>query len=165
MNVHQLSSASMQGFCRLIRFYHKLGGLLSGWHVTTMWHPRCRLRPKGARVFAGGIGVLSLVPEALYYTSYARWLWHAFDGGLVKRSYGPFSIQKREGSWPEDVEIQQIVETVGSPVYVYSKATFHDHLSRIQEAYRPLDATVCFSVKACAQRPHPPVPGRVGQRF
>jgi len=52
--------------------------------------------------------------------------------------------------WAEDVEIRQIVETVGSPVYVYSKATFHDHLSRIQEAYRQIDTTVCFSVKACA---------------
>ena len=50
----------------------------------------------------------------------------------------------------EDVEIRQIVEAVGSPVYVYSKATFHDHLSRIQEAYRQLDTTVCYSVKACA---------------
>jgi diaminopimelate decarboxylase len=52
--------------------------------------------------------------------------------------------------WAEDVEIRQIVEAVGSPVYVYSKATFHDHLSKVQEAYRELDTTVCFSVKACA---------------
>jgi len=50
----------------------------------------------------------------------------------------------------EDVEIRRIVEAVGSPAYVYSKATFHDHLSRIQEAYRQLDTTVCYSVKACA---------------
>jgi diaminopimelate decarboxylase len=52
--------------------------------------------------------------------------------------------------WAEEVEIGRIVEAVGSPVYVYSKATFHDHLSRIQGAYREVDTTVCFSVKACA---------------
>lgn len=52
--------------------------------------------------------------------------------------------------WAEEVEIGQIVEAVGTPVYVYARATFAEHLSRIQDAYRPLDTTICFSVKACA---------------
>ena len=51
--------------------------------------------------------------------------------------------------WAEDVDVQHIVEGVGSPVYVYSKATFQEHLSKIQAAYRPIDTTVCYSVKAC----------------
>ena len=52
--------------------------------------------------------------------------------------------------WAEEVEIGQIVEAVGTPVYVYAGATFTGHLSRIQDAYKQLDVTICFSVKACS---------------
>jgi diaminopimelate decarboxylase len=38
---------------------------------------------------------------------------------------------------------------VGTPAYIYSKATFLDHLRKIQQAYSELDTTVCYSVKAC----------------
>jgi diaminopimelate decarboxylase len=56
----------------------------------------------------------------------------------------------RNGSlFAEDVDIEKIAAEVGTPVYVYSKATFADHLGKIQEAYEPLETTVCFSVKAC----------------
>ena len=49
----------------------------------------------------------------------------------------------------EDVCVEQIAAEVGTPVYVYSKATFRDHLQKIQDAYRPLDAMICYAVKAC----------------
>jgi diaminopimelate decarboxylase len=49
----------------------------------------------------------------------------------------------------ENVSIETIAEEVGTPVYIYSKATFIDHLEKIQKAYSQLDTTVCFSVKAC----------------
>ncbi len=49
----------------------------------------------------------------------------------------------------EEVDIQQIAEQAGTPVYVYSKATFLEHFRRICEAYSALDTTVCYSVKAC----------------
>jgi len=49
----------------------------------------------------------------------------------------------------EDVDVQKIADEVGTPVYVYSKATFKDHLGKIQNAYRELDITICYSVKAC----------------
>lgn len=49
----------------------------------------------------------------------------------------------------EDTDIEEIVSETGTPVYVYSKATFLDHLEKIQKAYEQLDTTVCFSVKAC----------------
>lgn len=56
----------------------------------------------------------------------------------------------RNGSlFVEDVNIEQVAAEVGTPVYVYSKATFADHLAKIQRAYEPLETTVCFSVKAC----------------
>jgi len=49
----------------------------------------------------------------------------------------------------EDVNVGQIAGKVGTPVYVYSKATFIEHLRRIQTAYSKLETMVCFSVKAC----------------
>jgi len=49
----------------------------------------------------------------------------------------------------EKVAVEKIAAQVGTPVYVYSKATFLEHLRRIQRAFRSLDATICYSVKAC----------------
>ncbi|MEK7118037.1 MAG: hypothetical protein AAB869_00315 [Patescibacteria group bacterium] len=49
----------------------------------------------------------------------------------------------------EDVSVDKIAAEVGTPVYVYSKATFRDHLQKIQDAYHPLDAMICYAVKAC----------------
>ena len=49
----------------------------------------------------------------------------------------------------EGVDAERIAAQVGTPAYVYSKATFLDHLHKIQQAYKELDTTVCYSVKAC----------------
>ena len=49
----------------------------------------------------------------------------------------------------EDVKVDRIIEAVGSPTYVYSQATFLDHITKIQKAYKDLDTTVCYAVKAC----------------
>ncbi|MBN2019266.1 MAG: diaminopimelate decarboxylase [Sedimentisphaerales bacterium] len=50
----------------------------------------------------------------------------------------------------EDVPVDTIAKQVGTPVYIYSKATFLEHLRKVQFAYRDLDTTVCFSIKACS---------------
>jgi len=49
----------------------------------------------------------------------------------------------------EETDVQKIAGAVGTPVYVYSKATFIDHLRKVRRAYSRVDTTVCFSVKAC----------------
>jgi diaminopimelate decarboxylase len=49
----------------------------------------------------------------------------------------------------ENVDVEEIASAVGTPVYVYSKTTFKDHLQKIWKAYGELDTTICFSVKAC----------------
>jgi diaminopimelate decarboxylase len=49
----------------------------------------------------------------------------------------------------EGVEVEKIAAQVGTPLYIYSKATFIDHLTKIQNAYSNLDTTICYSVKAC----------------
>ena len=49
----------------------------------------------------------------------------------------------------ENVSVEKIAAAVGTPVYIYSKATFLDHLRKIRAAYERLDTTICYSVKAC----------------
>ena len=50
----------------------------------------------------------------------------------------------------EDVDVAKIADKVGTPAYIYSKATFTDHLQKIQQAYNELDTMICYSVKACS---------------
>jgi diaminopimelate decarboxylase len=49
----------------------------------------------------------------------------------------------------ENVSVETIAQKVGTPVYIYSKATFKEHLQKIQQAYSRIDTTICYSVKAC----------------
>ena len=51
--------------------------------------------------------------------------------------------------WVEEVDVEHIASEVGTPAYIYSKATLADHLHKIEEAYKELDTVICFSVKAC----------------
>jgi len=50
----------------------------------------------------------------------------------------------------ENADVERIAAKVGTPVYIYSKATFVNHLQKIKEAYKELDTTICYSVKACS---------------
>ncbi len=50
----------------------------------------------------------------------------------------------------EDVDVEKIAREVGTAVYIYSKKTFSDHISRLQHAYRDIDTTICYSIKACS---------------
>ena len=49
----------------------------------------------------------------------------------------------------EEVSVEKIAGEVGTPVYIYSKATFKEHLRKIQQSYSRLDTAICYSVKAC----------------
>lgn len=49
----------------------------------------------------------------------------------------------------EGVPASRIAAEVGTAVYVYSKATFLHHYRQIAEAFAPLNATICYSIKSC----------------
>ena len=49
----------------------------------------------------------------------------------------------------EGVPAEKIAREVGTACYVYSKATFLHHYRQIANAFKPLNATVCYSVKSC----------------
>lgn len=50
----------------------------------------------------------------------------------------------------EDIPVEVIAESAGTPTYVYSTATLLEHLSRFQTAFAPIDPTICFAVKSCS---------------
>ena len=49
----------------------------------------------------------------------------------------------------EDVDVHAIAKEVGTPAYIYSKATILEHFNKIKKAYSALETTICYSVKAC----------------
>jgi diaminopimelate decarboxylase len=49
----------------------------------------------------------------------------------------------------ENVPAEQIAREVGTACYVYSKATILHHYRQIAQAFSPLNATICYSVKSC----------------
>jgi len=57
---------------------------------------------------------------------------------------------KKGKLFAEDVPVSRIANAAGTPAYIYSKATFLEHFERLKRAYRRLDTTICFSVKACS---------------
>ncbi|MCC5828149.1 MAG: diaminopimelate decarboxylase [Phycisphaeraceae bacterium] len=49
----------------------------------------------------------------------------------------------------EGVNIEHLAEAVGTPLYVYSAATFVEHFERLRSAFASLSPTICYAVKSC----------------
>ena len=50
----------------------------------------------------------------------------------------------------EDVSLDQIAETHGTPSYVYSKKTLERHANAYLDSFSSENNLVCFSVKSCS---------------
>ncbi len=50
----------------------------------------------------------------------------------------------------EDVDVAEIADAAGTPVYIYSAATLLYHYRAMAEAFAELKPTICFSVKSLA---------------
>lgn len=48
----------------------------------------------------------------------------------------------------ENVPINKIVKTIGSPVYIYSKKTLLDHYRKLDKAFKGIPHIICYSVKS-----------------
>ena len=55
-----------------------------------------------------------------------------------------------ESLFCEDVPLGDVAEAVGTPAYVYSKATLLHHYRAFAEAFAELSPTICFSIKSLA---------------
>jgi diaminopimelate decarboxylase len=63
------------------------------------------------------------------------------------------SFRYRDGQLHcEDVDLAQVAEQLGTPLYVYSAGTILDHYARLDAALEPLDHLICYAVKANSNR-------------
>ena len=91
---------------------------------------------------------MQLAPDFVYYLLTLKGV---FLNHLQAKAYsGMDHFNYQDGRlFSENVDVETIVAEVGTPLYIYSKATFKHHLQKIQQAYNELDTTICYSVKAC----------------
>ncbi|HEV8060396.1 MAG TPA: diaminopimelate decarboxylase [Gemmataceae bacterium] len=47
----------------------------------------------------------------------------------------------------EDVPVPQLAQEYGTPLYVYSQRTLLHHLGQLQQAFKPADPLICYSLK------------------
>ncbi len=60
-------------------------------------------------------------------------------------------FQRKHGElWCEGVPLRTIADAVGTPTYVYSRATLTRHFRVVDQALAPTPHLVCYSVKACS---------------
>lgn len=48
----------------------------------------------------------------------------------------------------ENIAIERIADSIGTPFYLYSQKTLIDHYEKIRKAFQPIDPVICFSMKA-----------------
>lgn len=60
------------------------------------------------------------------------------------------SFQYRDGQlFCENVNANELASEFGTPVYVYSRATFLDHYDKLAKAFAELSPIICYSIKSC----------------
>lgn len=50
--------------------------------------------------------------------------------------------------YAEEARLLDLAKKVGTPVYVYSRKSFHDHFFKLEKAFSPIDHLICYSLKA-----------------
>lgn len=50
----------------------------------------------------------------------------------------------------ENVAVSDIVDQVGTPVYIYSERTLFEHYDKLLHAFADVDPLICYSVKSCS---------------
>lgn len=50
--------------------------------------------------------------------------------------------------YAENIPVRRIVERVGTPIYIYSRATLLDHFNKVKQAFSSVPNLICYSVKA-----------------
>jgi hypothetical protein len=63
------------------------------------------------------------------------------------------SFHYRDGRlYCEEVDLAQVAQAFGTPLYIYSQGTVLDHYQRLDQALAPLDHLICYAVKANSNR-------------
>jgi diaminopimelate decarboxylase len=63
------------------------------------------------------------------------------------------SFHYRDGRlYCEEVDLGQVAQAFGTPLYIYSEGTVLDHYQRLDQALAPLHHLICYAVKANSNR-------------
>ena len=63
------------------------------------------------------------------------------------------SFHYRDGRlYCEEVDLAQVAQAFGTPLYIYSEGTVLDHYQRLDQALAPLHHLICYAVKANSNR-------------
>lgn len=49
----------------------------------------------------------------------------------------------------EELAVDEIVQQVGTPAYIYSRRTFERHYDALTAAFAPVNPLICYSIKSC----------------
>jgi diaminopimelate decarboxylase len=60
-----------------------------------------------------------------------------------------FFHTKHNELYCEEVAVQEIVNKVGTPCYIYSANTLKEHYRKLKKAFSALNPLICFSIKTC----------------
>jgi diaminopimelate decarboxylase len=59
-------------------------------------------------------------------------------------------FQYRDGQlFVEDLSLDELVQQVGTPAYIYSRRTFERHFDALAAAFAPVKPLICYSIKSC----------------
>ena len=50
----------------------------------------------------------------------------------------------------EEVSVESLIKKYGTPLYIYSQATFSDHFTKLDKALAPLEHLICYAMKSCS---------------
>lgn len=70
------------------------------------------------------------------------------SGAIMTNNLGDFFYRDGE-LFCETARVADIASSVGTPTYIYSKATLRKRYHAVREAFSEIDTTICFSVKCC----------------
>ena len=68
--------------------------------------------------------------------------------GLVRNIKMHEFKYKNSKLYCENILVERLAKTYGTPLYVYSYATLEDHFVKLRNAFAPLNPLICYSVKA-----------------
>jgi len=61
----------------------------------------------------------------------------------------PYFYYKDNQLMVEDVPVEEIINKVGTPTYIYSTASFKEQLNQLQGVFKNVSSIICYSLKVC----------------
>ena len=61
----------------------------------------------------------------------------------------PHIYYEKDNLMVESITVEEIINKVGTPAYIYSKSSFIEKLSQLKDAFANFSTIICYSIKVC----------------